>query len=136
MAAEKITPAVEQFLAEQSNLVLATFHSNGRPQLSPVWYVWKEGAFYVSTITSTVKWKNLLRDPRCSAIVDDPAGQYVSVSGSAELDDGDVYATTLEIVQRYKEPVEIESYMESIYSEGHRTIIRLAPSRVVVRNFT
>ena len=135
MAGNEITPAVEQFLAERPNLILATIRRDGGSQLSPVWYVWRDGAFFVSTTTSTVKWLNLVRDPRCSAIVDDPAGQYVYVSGLAELDDGDVHATTLEIVRRYKDNSEIETYMESIYREGHRTIIRLAPDRVVSRNF-
>ncbi len=136
MAGNEITPAVEQFLGEQSNLILATIRRDGGPQLSPVWYVWRDGAFYISTTKSTVKWLNLVRDQRCSGIVDSPAGQYVYVSGIAELDDGDVYDTTLEIVKRYKNEDEIEAYMESIYREGHRTIIRLAPHRIVSRNFT
>ncbi len=135
MAEDEITPAVEEFLATQGNLILATVRRDGTPQLSPVWYVWRDGAFFISTITSTAKWKNLVRDPRCSGMIDHPSGQYVYVSGTAELDDGDVYDATLEIVRRYKSEEEIEVYMESIYQEGHRTIIRLAPDRVVHRNF-
>ncbi len=131
----EITPAVEEFLATQRNLILATVRRDGTPQLSPVWYVWREGAFSISTVTSTAKWKNLVRDSRCSGIVDHLSGQYVYVSGTAELDEGDVSDTTLEIVRRYKTEDEIEAYMESIYREGHRTIIRLAPERVIHRNF-
>jgi hypothetical protein len=100
-----------------------------------VWFVWRDGAFFISTVTSTDKWKNLVRDPRCSGIVDSPEGQYVYVSGVAELDDGDVYDTTREIVRNYKTPEEFDPYMESIYREGHRTIIRLAPERVLTREF-
>ena len=135
MADYEITPAVEKFLTTQRNLILATVRRSGVPQLSPVWYVWRDGAFFISTVTSTAKWKNLVRDPRCSGIVDHPEGQYVYLSGTAELDDGDVYDTTLEIVRRYKTDDEIEAYMESIYREGHRTIIRLAPDGLVHRNF-
>ena len=75
------------------------------------------------------------RDARCSGIVDDPEGQYVFVSGVAELDDGDVYDTTREIVHKYKTAAEFGPYMESIYREGHRGIIRLAPTYVVTRSF-
>ena len=53
----------------------------------------------------------------------------------AEIDDGDVYDATREIVHKYKSPEEFEPYMESIYREGHRTIIRLAPVLVVTREF-
>ena len=135
MRGNEITPAVEQFLARQPNLILATLRRNGGPQLSPVWYVWRDGAFFISTTRSTAKWSNLLRDPRCSGIVDSPEGQYVYVSGVAELDDGDVYDTIREIVRRYKSEDEFEPYMESIYREGNRGIIRLAPERVVTRKF-
>ena len=135
MPGHEITPDVEQFLARQPNLILATLRRNGGPQLSPVWYVWRDSAFFISTVTSTAKWSNLLRDPRCSGIVDSPEGQYVYVSGVAELDDGDVYDTTREIVRRYKSEEEFGPYMESIYREGHRGIIRLAPERVVTREF-
>ncbi len=131
----EITPDVEEFLSTQRNLILATVRRDGTPQLSPVWYVWRDGAFFISTVTSTAKWKNLVRDARCSGMVDHPGGQYVYVSGTAELDDGDVYDATLEIVRRYKTEDEIDAYMETIYREGHRTIIRLAPDGVVHRNF-
>ncbi len=135
MPENEITPAVEEFLATQRNLILATVRRDGTPQLSPVWYVWRDGAFFISTVTSTAKWRNLVRDPRCSGVIDHPEGQYVYVSGTAELDDGDVYDATLEIVRRYKTDDEIEAYMETIYREGRRTIVRLAPDGVVHRNF-
>ncbi len=135
MAEHEVTPAAEEFLQSQRNLILATIRRDGTPQLSPVWYMWRDGAFFISSVTSTAKVKNLVRDPRCSGIVDHDSGQYVYVSGTAELDDGDVIDTTREIVRRYKTPEEIDAHMESIYEEGPRTIIRLAPERVVHRNF-
>ena len=139
MPPNEITPEVEQFLGQQPNMILATLRNPGLnlpgPQLSPVWFVYRDGAFYISTVTSTAKWVNLKRDPSCSGIVDDPEGEYVFVSGVAELDDGDVYDTTREIVLKYKTADEFGPYMESIYREGHRGIIRLAPTYVVTRNF-
>lgn len=135
MRGNEIIPAVEQFLAEQPNMILATLRRDAGPQLSPVWFIWRDGAFFISTVTSTAKWKNLRRDPRCSGIVDSPGGQYVYVSGVAELDDGDVYDVTGEIVHKYKTPEEFDPYIESIYREGHRGIVRLAPERVLTREF-
>ena len=132
----EITNETEKFFDEQRNLILATIRKNGTPQLSPVWFIWKEGAFVISTANRTAKWANLVRDPRCTVIIDDPAGRYLLASGSAELDDGDVYDITRELVSKYKTDDEIDAYMESIYKEGQRTIIRLVPGRVVTRNFT
>ncbi len=135
MTRNEINSDVEQFLTKQPNLILATLRRNGGPQLSPVWYVWRDGTFFISTVRSTAKWSNLVRDPHCSGIVDSPEGQYVYVSGVAELDDVDVYDTIREIVRRYKSEEEFGPHMESIYREGNRGIIRLAPERVVTRKF-
>ena len=135
MSENKITPAVEQFLAEQPNLILATLRRDGVPQLSPVWYLWREGAFFISTDVKTAKWLNLVRDPRCSGLIDAPEGKYVYVSGVAELDDGDVYDITEELVRRYKTEEELGPYMGEIYRDAHRTIVRLVPERVVTLGF-
>ena len=129
-----ITNAIETFFDEQRNLILATVRKNDTPQLSPVWFIWKDGALVISTVTTTAKWVNLARDPRCTAIIDDPGGRYLIASGVAELDDGDVYDVTRELISKYKTDEEIEAYMESIYAEGRRTIIKIVPERVVTWN--
>lgn len=136
MTGHQITPEVEQFLAEQPNLILATLRKEGGPQLSPVWFVYRDDAFFISTMTTTAKWANLNRDPHCSGIVDDPEGQYVYVSGVAELTvEPHPFGTTQEIIHRYKSPEEFDSYMESIFERGKRGIIRLQPERIVTREF-
>ena len=78
---------------------------------------------------------NLVRDPRCGGLIDAPEGRYVYVSGVAELDDGDVYDITEELVRRYKTEEELGPYMGEIYRDAHRTIIRLVPERVVTLGF-
>lgn len=55
------------FLQDNHHTVLATFRSDGRPQLSPVLAVVDaEGRVMVSTREAAVKTKNLRRDPRIS----------------------------------------------------------------------
>lgn len=135
LSENEITRVVEQFLAKQPNLILATLRRDGVPQLSPVWYLWRDNAFFISTNVKTAKWSNLLRDPRCSGLIDGPEAKYVYISGAAELDDGDVYDITEELVRRYKSEEELGPYMEEIYRNAHRTIIRLVPERVVTFGF-
>ena len=55
MTGNEITPAVEEFLAGEPNLIFATIRKDGRPQLSPVWFVWRDGAFFISTTKATAK---------------------------------------------------------------------------------
>jgi PPOX class probable F420-dependent enzyme len=134
MAHPKITPAVEEFLVDPQNLILATLRTDGRPQLSPVWFVWRDNAFWISTAASTAKWRNLLRDQRCSGIIDNINGQYIYVSGTAEIFvEEEPLEVTQRIVEKYKLPDEVEPYMDSHHEIGKRAIIKLEPDLVFTR---
>ena len=134
MAHPKITPAVEDFLGDPQNLILATLRTDGRPQLSPVWFVWRDNAFWISTAASTAKWRNLLRDQRCSGIIDNINGQYIYVSGTAEIFvEEEPLEVTQRIVEKYKLPDEVEPYMDSNHEIGKRAIIKLEPDLVFTR---
>ena len=69
---------------------LATVRPDGRPHLAPVWYdVDDDGSLVFNTGESTVKGRNLRRDPRVSLCVDDdrPPFSFVVVEGVAEISD-------------------------------------------------
>jgi PPOX class probable F420-dependent enzyme len=133
----QIPPAAEKYLAERSNMVLATIRTDGRPQLSPVWFIWQDNEFLISTTISTAKWKNLLRDPRCTGLVDAPDGRYISVSGVVEMWTENVpHEVTTEIVRKYKLGDEFEPYMETVKNDRpERGIIRLKPENIVQSGF-
>ena len=117
MSENEITPAVEQFLAAQPNLILATLRRDGVPQLSPVWYLWREGAFFISTDVKTAKWRNLVRDPRLSVcVLSEPlAASYVTITGTAEImDDDSIWPITQSIVERYVRPDGVEARMRNL----------------------
>ena len=76
------------FLRDNHRAVLATFRSDGRPQLSPVLAVVDdEGRVMVSTRETAVKTKNLRRDPRVSLCLlrDQFFGGWGQVEGEAEI---------------------------------------------------
>jgi PPOX class probable F420-dependent enzyme len=135
MDSNKITPAVEEFLASEPNLILATLRKDAGPQLSPVWFVWRDDMFIISTTLTTAKWRNLTRDQRCSGIIDNPNGKYIYVSGVAELSVENMpLEVTTEIVHKYKTPEEFGPYMETVHGRGEsRGIIRLKPASIVTR---
>jgi PPOX class probable F420-dependent enzyme len=69
---------------------LATVRADGRPHVAPVWYVVDDDDTIVfNTGASTVKGRNLRRDPRASLCVDDerPPFSFVLVEGVVELSD-------------------------------------------------
>ena len=79
---------------------------DGRPQLTPNWYLWDGERFWVSTLDWTVKVKNAKRDPRITLCIDGPGRRtnYVQVFGTAEVVEGDVREGTLDLIRKYERP--------------------------------
>jgi len=78
----------QEFLRDNHRAVMATFRSDGRPQLSPVLCaVDAQGRVMVSTREPAVKVRNLERDPRVSLCVltNRFFGDWVQVEGVTEI---------------------------------------------------
>lgn len=69
--------------------VLSTVRANGRPHTAPVWFDVDGESLAFNTGVTTVKGRNLARDPRVSVCVQDdrPPYAYVVVEGVAEISD-------------------------------------------------
>jgi PPOX class probable F420-dependent enzyme len=84
-----VTPEeVRALLRDHHQAVLATFRSDGRPQLSPVAAgVDDAGRVEISTRETAMKVKNLRRDPRISLCLLGPEwyGPWGQVEGTAEI---------------------------------------------------
>jgi PPOX class probable F420-dependent enzyme len=69
--------------------ILSTVRANGRPHAAPIWFTLDADDVVFTTGASTVKGRNLRRDPRAVLTVDDSAPPYsfVSVEGQIEISD-------------------------------------------------
>src|ERR1700737_5564840 len=77
---------LEEFLTEPRNVIVAGIRKDGRPPLSPNWFVWDGERFYVSTTRGRVKYAIFRRDPRAQLAVDDSTGfRAVLVSAQADI---------------------------------------------------
>ena len=77
--------AIEAFLAEPRNVIVAGIRKDGRPHLSPNWFFWDGEHFYVSTTRKRAKYKIFRRDPRAELVVDDATGhRYVEIPTTGE----------------------------------------------------
>ena len=126
---------LEEFLSPTKIAVLATIGRDGMPQLTPNWYVYREGKIAVSITKQRVKYRNLVRDPRLSVcILTDPlAEEYVTVRGTAEIiDDDSIWPITEAIVRRYVPPERAQHRMNQLRKE-ERVIISMTPERVRFR---
>jgi PPOX class probable F420-dependent enzyme len=80
------TTAIEAFLAEPRNVIVAGVRKDGRPHVSPNWFYWDGAKFYVSTTRDRAKYRIFRRDPRVELVIDDSTGhRYVGLSGAVEI---------------------------------------------------
>ena len=78
--------ALEAFLAEPRNVIVAGIRKDGRPHLSPNWFFWDGEHFYVSTTRKRAKYHIFRRDPRAELVVDDATGhRYVEIPTTVEI---------------------------------------------------
>jgi PPOX class probable F420-dependent enzyme len=88
--AVKMTDAeVEDFLRANLKVQVATLGKDGEPHLSTLFYVVRDGRIAFWTYARSQKIRNLERDPRVSALVEDGTDYFelrgVSISGRAEV---------------------------------------------------
>lgn len=59
----------ESRLSHENNIWIATVRPDGRPHLTPIWFIWLDERIYVLTTSHAVKTKNLLTNPNaCFAL--------------------------------------------------------------------
>jgi PPOX class probable F420-dependent enzyme len=114
---------------------LATVRAGGRPHIAPVWYdLDEDGALVFNTGASTVKGKNLTREPRVSLCVDDdrPPFSFVVVEGVADVSDDltEVRRWASRLGGRYMGPERAEEYGARNGVAGE-LLVRVRPERVV-----
>lgn len=82
-----VTDEQEQFLNEGNVAVLATVDAKGRPHAAPVWYLYEDGVFIISTGRGSQKHRNIERNPEVTLVIDRRTLPYYAVmaQGRAEI---------------------------------------------------
>lgn len=86
----RLTPSQrERFLRGRHVAVLTTLAGDGTPVPTPIWYLFRDGAFYFRTASDAVKTENVRRDPRVSVCVQDERPPYRAViaHGRAQIEE-------------------------------------------------
>jgi len=116
---------------------LATVRSNGRPHVAPVWFVVEDGTLVFNTWHTSVKARNLARDPRASLVVDlaEPPYAYVLVEGTVQINDDAAEAQRVATVigGRYMGPDRAEEFGARNGVEGE-LVVRLLPDKIIARD--
>lgn len=78
--------AMNAFMAEPRNGIVAGIRADGRPHLTPNWFMFDGDRFFISTTKDRSKYRIFSNDARVQLIIDDVHGfRYVVVDGLVEI---------------------------------------------------
>jgi PPOX class probable F420-dependent enzyme len=120
-------PDSHRDLLEAQVATLGTIGSDGRPQLSEVWFIAEGDTIRMSLNTSRQKVKNLQRQPGCSVLILDIANpyRYLEIRGDAEIVPDADYAFADKLGAKY------ESDLRTRDEPGEsRVIVTVQASRI------
>ena len=129
---------VEEFLAGDMKVQVATVGPDGAPHLTTLFYVLDEGRIAFWTYGSSQKVKNLRRDPRITCLVEDGDDYFelrgVSITGRATLleEYDDIKALGARMTQKMAGDADLGELGEQIVEQqAHKRIgIVVEPDKV------
>lgn len=130
----------ERFLSGRRVAVLATLGEDGRPLLTPIWYLYRDGLLYMRTGRESVKARNVGRDPRVTVCVQDERPPYASVTvyGRASVEPEEKGLDSA-IARRYLGAVGGAAYLrmarEGVEQSAEMTLV-VRPERVLTQDFS
>lgn len=130
---------IESLLALDVPARLATLDHDGFPHITPLWFVWHDGAFYMTSINDRPHLKRLAANRRAGLLVDveDPEradgqrpNRQLRAIGNANLFPDNRAAWTTRITEKYlRGPAAAASVNARAADE--RIVICLRPTRLV-----
>ncbi|MGW2280400.1 pyridoxamine 5'-phosphate oxidase family protein [Streptomyces sp. NPDC001770] len=61
----------DAYLSAQRTCRVATVGANGQPHVGALWFVWDGTSVWLHSLTRSLRWEHLLRNPRVAVVVDD-----------------------------------------------------------------
>ena len=122
----------EAFLQEANVAVLSTVDARGRPHAAPVWYLYEDGVFIVSTDRGSRKHKNIAANPNICLTIDKRDLPYFAVMAHGRAEIGPMFSPEerLWLAIRYLGDRRGHAYVEHTKSEDSITV-RLRPDKVI-----
>lgn len=122
----------ESFLNEANVAVLATVGTGGRAHAAPIWYLYEDGVFIMSTGRGSQKHRNIERNPDVTLVVDRRTLPYYAVMAQGKAEIGPPLAPELrrKMAVRYLAEKLAEGYLAR-GTGADAVTIRLAPRRLI-----
>jgi PPOX class probable F420-dependent enzyme len=130
-----VTDSLEAFLSEANVAVLATVDAKSRPHAAPVWYLYEDGEFVISTGAGSQKHRNVERNPEVTLVIEKRTLPYLAVMarGRAELGPGPSEDWRLKLATHYIGDERGRRYVERT-AGGQSVTLRLRPTKIIEYN--
>ncbi len=123
-------------MLEEANVaVLASVDTKGRAHAAPIWYLYENGEFLISTGRGSQKHKNVEANPNVTLVIDRRDLPYLAamIRGKAEIEDALSEAQRQKLAFRYLGEEMGRAYLKSTEG-GSPVTIRLKPEKVIEFN--
>jgi PPOX class probable F420-dependent enzyme len=122
-------PDSHRDLLDAQIATLATIGSDGRPQLSELWFLAEDDTVKLSLNTARQKTKNMQRNPACGLLILDLANpyRYLEIRGDAEFEPDPDYSFADKLGAKYHADLR-----DRDQPGDSRVIVTIRPTRVRV----
>jgi PPOX class probable F420-dependent enzyme len=132
---------IEQFLAENMKVQIATIGPDGTPHLTTLFYVLEDGMVAFWTYGRSQKVVNLRRDPRITLLVEDGEDYFelrgVSIQGKARLVEeyDDIRALGSRVAKRMAGDVDLGDFGDEIVDKQARKRVGIVVEPIKVASW-
>lgn len=112
---------------------LTTVTADGRPQSSPVWFVWDGEELALRSLAATPRVRNVRANPHVSFHLDSDGlgGEIVTAEGEARIDDAGLGAAETAVYRAKYDPRMREyGWAWDWFDREYPVVIRVRPTRV------
>lgn len=122
----------DEFLKQANVAVLTTVDAKGRPHAAPIWYLYENDVFVMSTGRGSQKHRNVERNPNVTLVVDKRTLPYYAVMLHGEVEIGPRLSDDdrRRMAERYLGEELARAYLARTTGEDSISL-RLRPRRIV-----
>ncbi len=128
-----VPSTVDQRLRSEAIIWMTTVNAGGRPQPSPIWFLWDGSRILMFSKDRTARLRNLSRNPEVALNLDGDGrgGDIVIIEGSARVDRSHPPATDVpEYLAKYRGFIERYGWTPGSFSTDYPVPVLITPERL------
>ncbi len=124
---------IEEFLSQPRTSQLVTLRPSGTPHVAPVWYLWDDEKALVMADSSSVKVRNIRRNPAVALCVSTPDRPYsfVTIEGRAATSSDGLEDMVRRTCVLYEGPERGSEFASELMADERLTLIVITVDRMM-----